>query len=259
MNGKTIKKSIILILILTICGIILGPITQVQGSEVEEYQMCSEVDPETHLPKGKGPVYFTHSVKAYLWVRVTDVSPGQTIRFEWFDPENYPLAISSITVESAEVEEYWEGIAIEGSLPEQSPGTWTVKLYIDDELKVTETFYIINYHALIQEINNLQDYVDELQNTINKYKTDFMLLQENYSALITEYDAKQDEYEDLKSNYDTLQKDYDELLEAYNSIKTDESTLKSLRTTRYIMYGTSAAAVILLIVTIYLARKKSII
>lgn len=239
-----------------ICGILLSPITQVQGSEVEEYQMCSEVDPETRLPKGKSPVFFTHSVKVYLWVKVSDVFPGQTIRFEWFDPGDYPLTFSSIAVESAKVEEYWESIAIEGKLPEQSPGTWTVKFYIDDELKVTEKFDIINYNALIQEINNLIDNVYEHQDTIDQYTADIMLLKENYDNLITEYDAVKDDYENLKYDYDTLQRNYDDLLEDYNSIQIDESTLKNLRNTRNIMYGTSAAAVVLFFVTIYYARKK---
>jgi len=259
LNYKTTKKSITLILILTICGILLSPITQVQGSEVEEYHMCSEVDPETRLPKGKSPVFFTHSLKAYLWVKVTDISPGQIIRFEWFEPGDNFFTFSSITVESAEIEKYWESIAIEGKLPEQLPGTWTVKLYIDDELQVTEKFDIINYYALIQEIHNLIDNVHELQNIITQYTTDIALLQDNYSDMITEYDKIKDSYEALKSDYDTLQRNYDDLLENYNSIQTDESILKNFRTTRNIMYGTSAAAVVLFIITIYLARRKLVI
>lgn len=244
-----------MILILMICGILLSPITQALGSEVVEYHMCSEVDTKTRLPMGKSPVFFTHSVKAYLWVKVTDMTPGQIIRFEWFDPGGF-FDTSSITVESAEIEEYWESIAIEGELPEQLPGTWTVKLYIDDELIVTEKFDIINYFALIQEINNLIDNVQELRSIISQYTTDIELLQDNYNDMITEYDKIKDSYEDLQSDYDTLQRNYDDLLEDYNSIQTDESILKKFRTTRNILYGISAIAVVLFIITIYSVRKK---
>lgn len=256
LRRKGIAKGIILFFILATSFTLLSSVTTVYGSKVDEYHFCSSVNPETRQPSGKGPFFFTHSIKAFFWVKVSEVNPGQILRFEWWDPDDYPVTSTTVTVQSAEAQEYWDSIPIEGDIPAQSPGTWNAYFYIDDELKVSQTFVIIEIGPFLQEITELRSTVEQLQDSVAQYSQDYNAIKQNYDDLTSEYTTKQTEYESLKDSYDNLQEEYDNLLEEYNSVQINESVLKDLRNTRNIMYVTSAAAIVLFIGVIYLVVKK---
>ena len=256
LRRKGIAKGVSIVFILATTFTLLSSVTTVYGSKVDEYYICSSVNPETRQPSGKGPFFFTHSVKAYLWVKVSEVNPGQILRFEWWDPDDYPVTSTTVTVQSVEVREYWDSIPIEGDIPAQSPGTWKAYFYIDDELKASQTFVLIDIGPFLQEITELRSTVEDLQDSVAQYSQDYNAIKQNYDDLTSEYTTKQTEYGSLKDNYDNLQEEYNNLLEEYNSIQINESALNDLKNTRNIMYVTSAAAIVLFIGVIYLVIKK---
>lgn len=269
MSNKSRNLGVIpLLLILMLCT--LYPSVGVQGYVVSEILMCHDIDAETYEPFGIGDVFFTHSPFAVCWVNITDIYTALTVRFDFYDSNNQLYFSEPVDIESPPRDMFWiyyvayGFISVEGFLPANSPGTWTVKIYIENALAGSTTFKIVDYEEITEEIDTLQTEVNSLETDYNQLSSDYASLQQDYQTLNTEYDALQDDYNIVESEMNALQEDYNALSSDYNVLSGDynsleadyESTLNDLNTTRNIMYGTSAGAVVFLIIAIYFATRK---
>ena len=243
------------------------------GVEVAEILTCDDVDTDTREPLGDASVFFTHVNDVFVWVRMSGIQPGQSLRFIWSSSGGVIYADNEVTLTTANTD-YWDSISVKGSWPQQDPGIWSVDVYVNDALEDSTSFEIINYDAIIlreqariiiiESLNNsiatlTQSYVSiqedlvALSSEIESLSEDYLELNEDYSSLQDRYNETNDNLQGLMTEYDIIQDDYESLSAEYESDSEElSSTQRALNTTRTLLYASSGLALILLIASAYL-------
>ena len=266
------KKNVVsLFLVYLVASAFLIP--SAFGVEVVETLTCDDVDTDAREPLGAATVFFTHVNDVFVWVSLSGIQSGQSLRFIWSSPGGVIFADNEVTLTTANTD-YWDSIFIKGSWPEQDPGIWSVDIYVDDTLEDSISFEIINYDAvvlneqvltiIIESQNNViadltQSYVSlqedlvTLSSEIESLSQDYLELNEDYSSLQERYNETNSDLQELMTEYGIIKDDYESLSAEYGSNSEElSSTRKSLNTTRTLLYASSGLALILLIATAYL-------
>ena len=266
------KKNVVsLFLVYLVASAFLIP--SAFGVEVVETLTCDDVDTDAREPLGAATVFFTHVNDVFVWVSLSGIQSGQSLRFIWNSPGGVIFADNEVTLTTANTD-YWDSIFIKGSWPEQDPGIWSVDIYVDDTLEDSISFEIINYDAvvlneqvltiIIESQNNViadltQSYVSlqedlvTLSSEIESLSQDYLELNEDYSSLQERYNETNSDLQELMTEYGIIKDDYESLSAEYGSNSEElSSTRKSLNTTRTLLYASSGLALILLIATAYL-------
>ena len=287
MNVKVGCVSLLFLVFLVSCSVSV----RVQGYAVDSIFMFDDVDPVSGDPIGSGELYFTHSGYAYCWVNLTDVYSSHIVSFDWYNPVGELYASHPITTESPGSGLFFPSYAVFGYMgiyenpPSSFPGTWWVKVYVDDNLIGTEYFSIIDYDAIIENIDTLESTVEDLISTFEQIISDYESIQEDYEDQLSKYNDLKNDYDNLTISYDnqisdyneiideknTLQEGYDDLyadydelvlttnqlVDDYDDIVADYDSLGTqLSNSRNITYVSAAAALIFLVVAIYMYTKK---
>lgn len=251
-------------------------VSGVFGSEIVEIVICNEIDFDTGVPIEVSSIFFNYVSDIYSWVRFSDITSGQSLRFIWSSPGGVIIADNEVTTVSSKTD-YWDQFYIKGYFPEQDPGEWSVHIYVNGILQKSEYFTIINYEKLILEnelailaVERLSEQLAELNanyaivnSSIVSYITEITQLRAKYDEIVEEYSTIQEGYnvtkndlQELLIEYDNFQSDYNTLSGEYESLSEELSTTKkSLNNTRTLLYGSSGLALILLIVSVYLVNK----
>jgi peptidoglycan hydrolase CwlO-like protein len=269
---KMLKKKVVsLILVYFVISSILTP--NAFGVEVVETLTCGDVNPDTRESLGAASVFFTHVNDVFVWVRMSGIQPGQSLRFIWSSPGGVIFADNEETLTTANMD-YWDSIHIKGNWPEQDPGIWNVDLYVDDALESSISFEIIDYDAIIlreqarliiiaslnnsiatltQSYTSIQEDLITLNSEIDSLSEDYLELNEDYSSLQEMYNEANSDLQTLMTEYSTIHDDYESLSAEYGSNSEElSSTQKALNTTRTLLYASSGLALVLLIVSAYL-------
>jgi len=265
------KKLVYSLLVLLITGSWFTPC--VLGVEVVEVLTCDDVDPDAREPLGAASVFFTHVNDVFVWVSMSGIQSGQSLRFIWSSPGGVIFSDSEVILTTSETD-YWDSIDINGGWPEQDPGIWSVDIYVEDVLKDSASFEIVNYDAMIlreqasqifiQSLNNsiadltqsyasIQEDLVILSSEIESLSQDYLELDEDYTSLQDMYSETNSDLQELMTEYGTIQEDYESLSAEYESNSEElSSTKRSLNTTRTLLYVSSGLALILLVVSAYL-------
>jgi hypothetical protein len=86
--------------------------------------------------------YFYPGERAYLWVHWANVSKGQTVTAEWWDPSNDKDSEYSTTFQSSSTKQISINYLDLGSFA--STGEWQVKLYLDNSFMRSYRFVVGN-------------------------------------------------------------------------------------------------------------------
>ena len=244
MYRKALRKKTVFLFVLFICTIHLGPFISVRAHEVESYLMCSNVNPITREPVGISSIFFTDNNTACFWVNITDIYPGRTLRFDWFDPDNYVYGSWSKVVETSvdgQPHDYyiaWNIIEIKGKYPEEVQGLWTVYFYIDNVLEASLSFEIVDPKSTYWRIKSLLESIKELKSSIDKVTLDYEILLSNYTLILTDYNSLRYNYTKLVKKYVEFNANYSVLLNDYIKVQGEyDSVLESLNATRMMMYA----------------------
>lgn len=262
LKRKAIQKRITLILIPLVCSAVFSPSLMVHAYTVGRYLMCSDVDSATKKPIGVGSFFLTNSTSVCFWVNISDVSPGRTLRFDWFDPDNGLYGSWSKDIGRPTVGESWgwyvawNAIEIKGRYPERVPGTWRVNFYIDSDLEVSINFELIDPESITWKIKVLLDKINEFKTTVYQLTLDYNNLLSNYTTTLIEYNTMTNNYEKLEEEYIMLKENYTSLYNDYYHTKTDyDLAIKAYQSTKTKMYGSLAFALLFFITTIYMTSK----
>jgi len=267
----SIKKVVSLMLVLLVASSFMIP--YVNGVEVEEIFTCDDVNIDTREPLGVASVFFTHSNDVFVWVTLTGIQSGQSLRFIWSSPGGVIFSDNEMTLTPA-ITDYWDNVPVKGSWLEQDPGIWSVDVYVDDVLEDSISFEMINYAAvvlrdqarllIIESLNNsiagltesyasIQEDLATLTSEIESLSQDYLELNEDYSSLQDSYNETNNDLQEMMNEYNAIQDDYESLSEEYASNSEElSSTQRALNTTRTLLYISSGLAIILLLVSAYL-------
>ena len=80
---------------------------------------------------------------AYSWSYYSQGAIGDQLHWEWYRPDGSLYLTSSFTSTSAGLVCFWDEIYIAGHAPATLPGLWSVKVYYNGALVVTEIFQIV--------------------------------------------------------------------------------------------------------------------
>lgn len=275
--------SLVLVIFLFACS---SPV-HVHGYAVDSILMCDDVDDITSEPVGLGEIFLIHSVNAYCWVNLTDITESLVVRFDWFNTVEELYESHQTTTEylgSGRARAY-DYIEIDGYPPSSDPGKWIVEVYVDDEWIGTESFSIIDYAAIIQKTDELESqvadiliYFIELESNIETVHADYEELRSEYNELFDTYNDLTISYEEqiseystilsvndlLQEEYNSLSEDYDELIlttnqlnDEYDALVNDYESVAAQRSnSRNMMYASVAFALVSLAAAIYLYTKK---
>lgn len=265
-------KKVVFSTLLLLVSVTIG-VPCVLGVDVVEIYTCDDVDTDTRELLGSSSIFLTYANDVYVWVSLSGIQSGQTLRFMWSSPGGVIFAENEVTLFPTYTK-YWDSISVNDNWPEQNPGVWRVEIYIDDELKTFTTFELINYDAIILEKEIHLIIIDSLNDTISDLTESYLSIQDDLEGLNTEIDALSKDYSDLNLeyhdlqgrynetyndlqelmvNYNTIQDDYASISEEYQSNSEELSdTKKALNNTRTLLYASSGLALILLIASVYL-------
>jgi prefoldin subunit 5 len=268
------KKVVYPILVLLVAGSFFLPC--VFGVEVAEILTCDDVDTDTREPLGDASVFFTHENDVFVWVRMSGIQTGQSLRFIWSSPGGVIYADNQVTLTTANTG-YWDSISVKGSWPQQDPGIWSVDVYVNDALEDSISFEIINYDAIILQEQARIIIIESLNNSIATLTQSYASIQEDLVALSSEIESLSEDYTELNEDYSSLQEMYNEansdlqtlmteystIEDSYESLSTEyesnseelSSTKSALNTTRTLLYASSGLALILLVASAYLMLK----
>jgi len=90
------------------------------------------------------PIFLSTDSTAWFWFTVSAAKKGDAIKAEWLDPSN--ILYTTTTWQPVESDGdwcFWGGIYVANRTPASRPGSWTVKLYFNDQLQNTLTFKIV--------------------------------------------------------------------------------------------------------------------
>jgi PKD repeat protein len=120
-------------------------------AEVNSHFMCASVPEEyPNDPADVRSIFYSYDSLVVSWVRFDNLATSHTVRWDWFDPHQSLYLTRQESIEDPQLSGYsywewckaWAGIYIEGFPPARRPGDWTVKVYLDDDLVLTETFQL---------------------------------------------------------------------------------------------------------------------
>ena len=272
------KKAILIIESMLLLSVLLSSPRFVHGLAVGRYLMCRDVDPDTNGPIGATPIFLSTEPQAVLWVNLTDIYQVQTAKWGWYRPDGSFYRDVSTEVPAPPSGMYWKWIVVYGTLnifgydPEEKPGTWSVKFYINNTLQLSTTFEVMTPTVAVDLIIELSDSLNALQFDYKKLDSAYNSLSGNYTSLTTAYNSLRNDYDTLESDYASLQSDLNTLKTQYNSLNTTYSslvidlntlnakyaaTLNDLNNTRNMVYIIIIAMIVLVIITIFLAVRKS--
>ncbi len=221
-----------------------GLFVSVRAHKVESNVFCSDVDPNTHEPIGINSIFYSNNVTVCFWVNISDIMPGRTLRFDWYDPDDYIYGSWTKVVEASEDGQphdwyvSWNTIRIKGMYPEKAPGQWKVIFYIDDKMESSLSFELADLQSTYWIIKNLLTSINNLKTQIEKITSDYEILFYNYNSILLEYNSVNNNYEKLLQEYSDVNENYTILYNDYISITSKyESALTSLNTTRMMMYA----------------------
>jgi len=114
-------------------------------NRLADHTMCEDVD-AGFWPINRTNTFFTDEDQAVSWLRIENYesSSGLKVKWKWYDPNNilrreYP---ESGAPGSYWGYHFWDELPIRGYLPENKPGTWKVRVYINGDFKYEESFVI---------------------------------------------------------------------------------------------------------------------
>jgi hypothetical protein len=234
-----------------------------KGYEIEEFLLCEDVDEDEGTPISPVSVFYTENFTAYCWAKITEVKQGVKLRFDWHDPEGYIVESSLTIVEPPEQGNTWDwftawsNIYIRDWIPGETPGDWSVSIYVDDVLERTLAFEIIEIEG--EEID-----LETLINSLNILRMTIATLTENYKVLQDEYVILRDQYESLEEDFDEIFTDYQNLEGNYSKLALEFTQLqreyvsseKILVNTRYMLYIASTIAAVSIVAALALSRRK---
>ena len=253
---------------------------QVFGQTVDSILMCDDIDQVSSAPVGLGEIFLTDNAYVYCWVNFTDTTGSLVVRFDWLDTVGELYVSHQTTTEDlgSGLARTYNYIEIDENPPASDPGEWTVEVYADDELLGTESFLIIDYDAIIERQDALEDQVAEVISSVSQLISLKESIQEDYEELFLDYEELLSDYNDLneayeslntiysgaQEEYDSLTEDYSELIlttnqlnDEYDALVNDYESVAAQRSnSRNMMYVSVAVAIISLAAAAYLYTKK---
>ena len=145
------------------------------------------------------------------------------MRFDWYTPIGELHASHQKTTDSPDpifpLYVVYDEIEIFGHAPASDPGRWTVSVYVDGTLIGSRQFYIIDYDAIIERTDALEEQVAEIVSSYDQLVANYASIQEDYEELLSDYG-------DLRDTYDSLTITYEDQISNYNEILSDKATLQ---------------------------------
>ncbi len=98
-------------------------------------------------PQEVTDIFSSDDPQAVMWVKLGDVAGRHTLRWEWYDPEGllYQCTEAVSINNDGKARPYitsWHKIAIKDEKAASLPGTWQVKVFLDDKLAANKSFEI---------------------------------------------------------------------------------------------------------------------
>jgi hypothetical protein len=247
-----IKKTKILLILLTLIltTIISNPV--VHAFEIQDSATCYGYRADTYEPKGIGTTYLTHNEKVGFWVQISDPPSEVDIRVIWKDPDGVQYDSNAVEVKMKEGTNWgiiFDSINIASSDPENDPGKWRVELSIDHNTEVAREFNIIDFNVFMSSINEIQEQVEGIIDENNNLQNELQLLTAKYTSLQANYTRLQAQT-GTSTEYEELQNEYDALEDEYRDLQV------TLSTTRMMMYGAVIIAIVSVAVAVYFGAMK---
>ena len=111
-----------------------------------DYTMVKDVNKQTFEPIDRTNEFLTTDELAYIWIKVGPISGTHTVQWKWFSPDDSLYYERSLTIgEGGKTIGWlatWDCINIRGKPPGKTPDQWSVDVYLDGELLLTEWFMI---------------------------------------------------------------------------------------------------------------------
>jgi len=237
---KALRKKIIFLFVLFMYSSSYGLFVSVRAHKVERYVFCSDVDPNTHEPIGINSIFYSNNDTICFWVNISDISPGRTLMFDWYDPDdNIYRRWTKVVEASGDGQSHdwyvsWNANRIKGMWL----GMWKVIFYIDDKVEASLSFELVDPQSTYWIIKNLLTSITNLKIQIDKITSDYEILFYNYNSILLEYNSINNNYEKLLQEYSDVNENYTILYNDYIFITSKyESALTSLNTTRVMMYA----------------------
>jgi hypothetical protein len=253
----------------------------VHGYVVDSILICDDVNSVTSDPIGESDVYLTDNEDVYCWVNFTEISVPHIVRFDWLNPDGELIESHTKDIEDP----VFDFIEIYGNDPASDPGEWSVRVYVDNILRGTETFSIVDYDTVVEKTNLLESQIADITSTFEQLLTNIDSIRADYQELLIEYNELSDSYEeltndyndqiedyntiaeekntlqqgynDIKSDYDELASETDQLSDDYNSLLSEYDSIdKQLGNSRTMMYASVGLAVICLGIAAYFYIKR---
>ena len=98
-------------------------------------------------PQEVTDIFSSDDPQAVMWIKLGDVAGRHTLRWEWYDPEGmlYQCTEAVSINNDGRARPYitsWHKIAIKDEKAASLPGTWQVKVFLDDKLAANKSFEI---------------------------------------------------------------------------------------------------------------------
>ena len=261
-NRKTIYG---LVFILLISMLVSSSI--VFGAEVTESITCMNVD-GSGVATGVASDFLATTPHIFVRSTFSNLLPGQVITFGWEIPGGGGWDSSVITATSETV--YWDSIPIEGDLAANYDGTWTVKVYVDDELKDTVTFNIVDYTDLLGDIQGLIAQIQEANNRYDLQNSQIAVLNAtvielnyNYTSVLTQnleiqnaLNQKVIEFTAMEADYNELDYNYTQTQTQLEQVRNDLEALQGQSGDNTILYLAIGAAAVAILAAAYFYTKS---
>lgn len=119
--------------------------------ELTDHTMAKSVQSSSpYDPIERTSDFTTGDTGAYSWLKLENVRGSHQVMWEWYNPSwnLYSTATSTIPDPESQGYQYWSWskpsamLYMRGHTPASTPGTWTVRVYVDGEYKYQESFNI---------------------------------------------------------------------------------------------------------------------
>lgn len=261
-NKNTVTRLIILFL-----ASMISSTTIVFGTEVTESITCMNVD-SSGIATGISTDFLSSTPYIYVRATFSNLQPDQVITFEWEIPGGGSWDFTEITASSEIV--YWNRIPIEGDLAANYKGTWTINIYVDNELVDIHNFKIVDYNDLLGDIQSLIEQIQaantrrEIQeNQMAALNATIIELTEDYSAVLAqnlliqnELNQKILEFTTMQSNYNELNLNYTQNIQELEDVQEQYEALKNQSGDNTTLYLAIGAALIAILAAAYFYMKS---
>lgn len=134
------------------------------GYGINGFLTCQNVDATTpFMYSGQKDAFGSAEAKVYAWIELTNVYGAHTVDVKLYRPDGTFYDHSSIDVPDAQTQgfAYWSWYRLYPSWPitgseiANTPGTWTVRLYIDGDYKQSISFvlgYLFVEHVMAEDV-----------------------------------------------------------------------------------------------------------